>query len=193
MRKFERGGEPDFLADKWENWGLEWEHRRKEKPAAQFHWHEINGVKVNQMLLPFLKKQTQDHCSFCDAFPVAPPSIETIEHFRPKTVFHRDAYRWTNLYFCCMYCQQKGEDFDESLLQPDADGYEFDRYFCWDFTTGEIKINTLATPQDQHRADVTIKLYRLNEGHPRLRKLAMQIRLANQDIPADDLDYRHYA
>jgi hypothetical protein len=92
-----------------------------------------------------------------------------------------------------MYCQQKGEDFDESLLQPDADDYEFDRFFSWDFTTGILKINTLATPEDQHRADVTIKLYNLNEGHPLLRKLAMQMRSDNQNIPADFLPYRHFA
>lgn len=192
MRRFERGGEPGFLADKWERWGLEWEQRRNENLAAQFHWHEIEGERVNQKLLPLLKNQTQDHCSFCDAFPVAPPSIDTIEHFRPKSSYPRDAYRWTNLYFCCMYCQQKGEEFYETLLQPDADDYTFDRYFRWDFTTGEMMVNTLATLDDQQRADVTIRLYRLNIGHPRLRKLAIQHRSCNQAISRDLLAYRHY-
>ena len=193
MRKFERAAQPDFLADKWEGWGLEWEQRRNEKPAAQFYWHEIDGEKVNQKLLPSLKRQTQDHCSFCDAFPVAPPSIDTIEHFRPKSAFPKEAYHWLNLYFCCMYCQQKGEEFHEALLRPDAADYDFDRYFRWDFTSGEMKINTLAEPQDQERADVTIRLYRLNEGHPRLRKLALQNRPVNQDVLQDELTYRHYA
>ena len=192
MRKFERSAEPDFLADKWERWGLEWEQRRKEKPAAQFHWHEIDGEKVDQKLLPFLKNQTQDHCSFCDAYPVAPPSIETIEHFRPKTVFHKEAYQWANLYFCCTYCQQKGEDYDEALLRPDAADYEFDRYFRWDFTTGEAHVNTLASSEDQKSADVTIRLYRLNDGHPLCRKLAMKNRSENLGIPSDDQSYRHY-
>jgi uncharacterized protein (TIGR02646 family) len=192
MRKFDRAAEPGFLVDKWERWGLQWEQRRTENPAAQFHWHEIDGERVNQKLLLLLKGQTQDHCSFCDAFPVAPPSIDTIEHFRPKSSFPRDAYRWTNLYFCCMYCQQKGEEFHEALLQPDSDGYSFDKYFRWDFTTGEMIINTLASPDDQIRADVTIKLYRLNIGHPRLRKLAGQRLSLTQTISQDFLPYRHY-
>jgi uncharacterized protein (TIGR02646 family) len=169
MRKFTRDEEPEFLAGKWEAWGLEWEQRRKANPSAVFHWHELNGEKVNQKLLPLLKKQTQDHCSFCDAFPVAPPSIETIEHFRPKTKFPKVAYRWNNLYFCCTHCQQKGEEFGKALLCPDAGDYDFDRFFRWDFTLGAMEINTLAAPSDQHRAAVTIRLYRLNAGHPTYR------------------------
>jgi hypothetical protein len=59
----------------------------------------IDAAKVNQKLLPLLKNQTQDHCSFCDAFPVDPPSIPTIEHFRPKTAFPKEAFKWENLYY----------------------------------------------------------------------------------------------
>jgi len=190
MRKFTRAGEPDFLANKWEQWGLEWEQRRKENPSANFHWHQIDGERVNQKLLPILKEQTQDHCSFCDAFPVAPPSIETVEHFRPKSSFPRQAYAWGNLYFCCAHCQQKGEEFDEALLQPDADDYEFDRYFRWDFTRGTMEINTLANPDDQRRAAVTIRLYQLNKKHPLYRKLALKNRSAAAQ--PDEISYRHY-
>ena len=193
MRKFERAAEPAFLSDKWKPWGLEWEQRRNETPGAKFHWHEIDGERVNQKLLPVLKNQTQDHCSFCDAFPVAPPAIDTIEHFRPKVAFPREAYHWDNLYFCCVHCQQKGDQFDENLLRPDAVDYQFDQYFRWDFTTGEMKVNTLAPPADQYSADVTIKLYRLNEGHPRLRKLAMKNRTDQFEVAPDEFPYRHYA
>ena len=192
MRRFERTPEPDFLADRWERWGLEWEDRRTQNPAAQFHWHEIAGEKVNQKLLPLLKAQTQAHCSFCDAFPVSPPSIDTIEHFRPKTTFPRDAYRWANLYFCCMHCQQKGDEFDEALLCPDAADYEFERYFRWDFTTGELKVNELALAEDQHRAALTITIYQLNQGHTTLRRLALKNRATNPQGSLDELPYRHY-
>jgi uncharacterized protein (TIGR02646 family) len=192
MRKFQRGAEPDFLADKWETWGLEWEQRRNTSSSAQFSWRTIGGEKLNHKLLPLLKQQTQEHCSFCDAFPVAPPSIETIEHFRPKSSYPRAAYHWPNLYYCCMYCQQKGDEFVEALLQPDANDYEFDNYFRWDFTTGRMEINTLASEPDQHRAEQTIKIYRLNEGHPRFRRLAMQHRSSEQAVLPDELPYRHY-
>jgi uncharacterized protein (TIGR02646 family) len=192
MRKFQRVNQPDFLVDRWKTWGEEWERRRSENPKAGFNWRQFNGTPVNQLLLPPLKAQTQDHCSFCDAFPVSPPAIDTIEHFRPKSTFPKDAYRWDNLYFCCMYCQQKGDDFNEDLLRPDADDYDFDQYFRWDFTRGRIEINELAPEKNQRRAEVTIRLYRLNEKHPTLRRLEMRRRKQGQNDPLDEFAYRHY-
>ena len=167
MRKLARVEEPVFLADKWERWGLDWEQRRiNDGAGANFHWHQIDNEPVNQKLLPLLKAQTQDHCSFCDGFPVNSASVETIEHFRPKTTFSREAYHWTNLYYCCTHCQTKGAYFDEALLQPDANDYQFDRYFRWDFTTGRIEINGLAPEVERNRSRITIDFYHLNEFHP---------------------------
>ena len=192
MRKFQRGPEPDFLAANWEAWGLRWEQRKATKPDAAFHWHKLDGEPVNHRLLPPLKRQTQDHCSFCDGFPVAPPGLDTIEHFRPKDKFPREAYHWTNLYFCCPHCQQKGADFHEGLLQPDSPDFEFDRYFRWDFTLGKIEVNETAPPTEQQRAATTIKLYRLNEKHPVQRKIWAQRRLKLGDDPLDTFPYRNY-
>lgn len=85
MRKFRREAAPEFLAGRWEAWGREWEERQRK--GGSFHWHQVDGEMVNQRLLPGLRAQTQDHCSFCGAFPVSPPSDPTIEHFRPKSRF----------------------------------------------------------------------------------------------------------
>jgi uncharacterized protein (TIGR02646 family) len=192
MRKFQRGAEPDFLVARWEEWGREWEERHAANPKVQFKWHQVEGEPVNHKLLPLLKAQTQDHCSFCDNFPVSPPSIDTIEHFRPKAPYPREAYRWTNLYFCCMHCQGKRDEFDEAALQPDAIDYEFDRYFRWDYTQGTIKVNERASPEDQHRARATIQLYRLNQGHPQLRKRELRRRAQGRHDPLDEFAYRDY-
>lgn len=192
MRRFQRRTEPEVLANNWQQWGEDWERRKKANPKASFHWHEVAGKPVNQLILPTLKAQTQSHCSFCDNFPVSPPSLETVEHFRPKSKFHREAYHWPNLYFCCDYCQQKGEDFDEALLRPDAGDFDFDRYFRWDHTTGRLEINETATPEDQNRARVTLELYRLNEGHPSFRKREQRRRSKCLDEPLDDFAYRGF-
>ncbi len=192
MRKFQRGEEPDFLAANWEAWGLSWEQRKASNPNAQFHWHKLGGEAVNHKLLPPLKNQTQDHCSFCDGFPVSPPGLDTIEHFRPKNTFPREAYHWTNLYFCCPHCQQKGDEFDECLLQPDSPDYEFDRFFRWDFTLGTIEVNEMASQTDQQRAVTTRNLYRLNEGHPVQRKIWAHWRLKLKEEPLDTFPYRDY-
>lgn len=192
MRKFQRAEEPEFLASRWQEWGLQWEQRQAANSKASFYWHQLEGEPVNHKLLPILKAQTQDHCSFCDNFPVSPPSIDTIEHLHPKADFPRDAYRWGNLYFCCMYCQRKAGLFDQAVLRPDADDYEFDRYFRWDYTRGTMEVNEQATAEDQHRAAVTISYFRLNVEHPRERKV-WQIRRAKlQDERLDSLPYRDF-
>lgn len=170
MRRFNRLPEPEFLRGVWEIWGEEWETRKANNPKASFSWRQVDGEAVNHKLLPDLKTQTQDHCSFCDNYPVSPPSLDTIEHFRPKSKYPRESYQWTNLYYCCNACQLKNDDFDEAALRPDADDYEFDRYFRWDFTLGTLEINEQATPENQRRAEVTRTLYRLNVGHPQLRR-----------------------
>lgn len=192
MRKFQRGPEPEVLGNNWQQWGDDWDRRKKANPKASFHWHQVGGEPVNQLILPTLKAQTQSHCSFCDNFPVSPPSLETVEHFRPKSKFPREAYHWPNLYFCCDFCQQKSNDFDEALLRPDAEDFDFDRYFRWDFTTGTLEINAQATPADQQRAETTRAMYRLNDRHPALRKRALRQRAKDQDAPLDDFPYREF-
>ncbi len=190
MRKFQRGEEPPFLAVKWQEWGEDWERRQAQR--GTFHWHQHEGVAVNQLLLIPLKEQTQAHCSFCDAFPVSPPSLETVEHFKPKSRFPREAYHWPNLYFCCDFCQGKRDDFDELLLRPDAPDFDFHRYFIWEYTTGELLPNPQATEADRNRAEVTRRLYRLNEKHPSLRMRARRQRIKLQDEPLDELPYRGF-
>lgn len=192
MRKFNRLPEPEFLRGVWESWGAKWETRKANDPKESFSWRQVDGEPVNHKLLPHLKAQTQDHCSFCDNYPVSPPSLDTIEHFRPKSKYPREAYRWTNLYYCCMACQLKNDDFDEAALRPDADDYEFDRYFRWDFTRGTLEVNDKATPDNQRRAEVTRALYRLNIGHPQFRLRAQFMRSRAKDRPLDQFAYRDF-
>jgi uncharacterized protein (TIGR02646 family) len=192
MRKFTRLPAPEFLLDKWESWGEEWKLRHDANRAARFDWHKVGGERVNHKLLPVLKAQVQDHCSFCDNYPVSPPSRDTIEHFRPKALFEREAYKWENLYYCCDFCQGKGKKFDEALLRPDAEDYAFDRFFRWDYTRGTLEVNERALTDDQHRARVTLKHYRLNVRHPLLRREELHRRSHMPDDPLDKFAYRDF-
>jgi uncharacterized protein (TIGR02646 family) len=192
MRKFNRLPAPAFLLDRWEQWGIQWEAQRAQKPSAKFTWRQVDGEAVNTKLLPTLKTQTQDHCSFCDNYPVSPPSYDTIEHFRPKAKFPRVAYKWENLYYCCDFCQSKGGDFDEALLCPDSVDYAFDNYFRWDFTLGTLEVNETASAENQQRARVTIDTYHLNDKHPSLRKLWLHRRQTLLNEPLDTFPYRDF-
>jgi uncharacterized protein (TIGR02646 family) len=192
MRLFQRLPAPGCLAGRWEAWGIEWQQRKEREPGASFHWHTIDGEAVNHKLLPVLKAQVQNHCSFCDIFPVRPPSKDTIDHFRPKAAFPLLAYQWENLYYCCDYCQEKGTQFDDALLRPDDPEYTFERFFRWDFTTGRIEVNERASLPDQHRARVTIDTFRLNIEHPSLRKRELRHRSALRELPLEEFAYRDF-
>jgi len=171
MRKLIRLPEPEILQQHSARWNQQWVGLRQSNPSAAFRWYTIEGSTAREHILPSLKEQTQKHCSFCDAFPVEGVSIETIEHFRPKSTYPHLAYTWANLYYSCDACQNtKLEQWDEVLLDPDADDYSFAKYFEFDFTTGELNPNKLASNADQVRAATTIRLYGLNSrSRPRLR------------------------
>ncbi len=173
MRPFNRLDAPDFLTENWEKWGNEYAARKTANSSYSFNWKHHQGQPVNQRLLPDLRKQTQSHCSYCDAYPPNLPD-KTIDHFRPKgdARFYHLAYHWENLYFACGHCQKaKMERFDDALLRPDEAGYSFERYFIFNFSTGEVEINPAASGEEKLRAEATIRLFGFNEeGQPFSRR-----------------------
>ena len=205
MRKQIRGDAPEFLvsqpklkqgdeSQRWEIWGIAWEKTLKNKGASGWNWRQVDNEKVNHKLLPTLKTQASAHCSFCDAFPVSPPSNETIEHFRPKSKYPKLAWQWENLYFCCDFCQgKKQEHYEDDLLAPDAHDYEFDDFFWPDLTTGRIEIRPGIGSEMQKKAECTLRLYALNDPGHCTQRLATQERrseLRKRDI--DDFAHRDF-
>lgn len=191
MRKLCREPEPEVLERLGSQWQRKWEEQRA--TGKEFRWPNIDGEALNRKLLPALKAQTQDHCSFCDFFPVSPPGIDTIEHFKPKGMFPECAFAWDNLFFCCSCCQQsKGPKYDKLAIKPDEPDYSFDRFFRWDWTTGKLLPNERSSPPDQERAQVTIELFGLNRRHPTLRKRERRHREKDPASPVSDFAYRDY-
>lgn len=193
MRKQVREPAPGFLAENWEQWGVEWERRLMANPGCTWDWRQVGNERVNQRITPRLKAQTREHCSFCDFHPVRPPSDEPIEHFRPKRLFPRLAWQWENLFHCCRCCQSKGDQWDEALLKPDAEDYEFSRYFFRDFTNGRLEAQPGADAIDRERAEVTIRRYGLNEhGHPAQRLVELERRSGLKGWSLDRFSYRDF-
>jgi uncharacterized protein (TIGR02646 family) len=196
MRKFERAGEPAICIEHSASWNAQWVSLRNANPKATFNWYTINGRSAREHLLPALQAQSDGHCSFCDAFPVAGVSSESVEHFRPKSKFPERAYTWTNLYYCCDACQKaKREEWDEALLHADAQDYSFSRYFEFDFTTGGIKPNSLASEADQQRAAITVKIYGLDSParrRNRLREAEVYAKCQTGEISQQLWAYRDY-
>lgn len=190
MRRFTREPAPHFLESGSADWNKRWQEGRDDNPKAQFRWPQIQGTPLNQLLIGTedspgpLKRQTDAHCSYCEQFPISPPGTETIDHFKPKSLFPTEAFSWDNLYFACNHCQRRGDSWDARLLRPDAPDFEFSRFFLWDFTTGELLPNPAATAEDQARALCTIESFQLNQKHPGQRLRQQKLRRAN---PEDEL------
>ncbi|MCF2873344.1 MULTISPECIES: hypothetical protein [unclassified Tenacibaculum] len=190
MRKINKVKAPHFLKKNWKKWGLEWKNKYKDPDQKNtFNWK----CNREELIIDYLAKSTQDHCSFCDIDNITIGSGATIEHFKPKSKYHKIAYHYNNLFNCCNECQKKIDDYSNLLLKPDIDSFSFETYFEIDIYTGKICPNINATPQNQKRADETIKLYRLNYGEkPRLRLKSLENYLKSSGLSINDFSYRFF-
>ena len=197
--KINRPKAPDWLDKNWKKWGKEYVDKLGKNPKYKFSWKQYKKEKVNHLLLPLLKKMTADHCSFCDGFPMGQGLIkETVEHFRPKALgmFPELVYMWANLFVACHFCQEKGNKFDIKLLKPDEDDYDFNKYFIFNFRTFEIETRKGdgISDADKERAEITLKIYKLNyTGRSKAREREFKNYL-NADIDSrniNDFSYRY--
>ena len=188
MIKLARPPAPQWLEENCEKWGRNYQKKRTDpNKKNKFEWATYEKERVNVRLMPLLREMTKRHCSFCDCRL----RRETIEHFRPVAKYPLESYLWSNLFICCFDCQAKYDDYAEELLKPDVADYEFDRYFFYDYSTGEIRPNPRANPFDQNRAVITIKLYQLNEFDlPEARKQFSDNWQTLRQMNLDDLPFR---
>ena len=193
MRKIHRSSEPDILVQNASKWNSQWTDLKAKNPSAQFNWYRVDGKSARDWILPDLAAMTQGHCAFCDRFTVEP---ESVEHFRPKSDsrFLHLAYSWENLFFCCGGCQnEKREQWDELLLNPDANDYSFSRYFVFDFTIGSISPNPRASAEDQSKARATIQIYGLDTlQRRRFRRLELKRWLNSKSLSINSFAYRDF-
>ena len=197
MRKFTRGNVPDFLSRRWVTWGELYKRNRERSPAFAFQWYTYKGQKINTLLEPHLKKQTDDHCSFCDNFPIRARE-DSIDHFKPKSIpaYYELVCQWENLYYCCQNCQQyKCEQYDEQLLRPDDVNFSFDIYFIYSYNSHKVDPNPALSEKDYLKAATTIRIFGLNDpGHIAARRISLERYEGkmNQgdDIEINDFPYR---
>ncbi len=193
MKGFTRSDAPACIADRQVRWTAKWVQRNA--LGNRFSWPVYQREKLNKVLLPQLQSDNQFHCCYCDAYPVQGVSSDTIDHFKPKSVYPNEAFDWDNLFYCCSACQEaKLERFETGLLKPDVQGLTFDKFFRFNASTGEIEPNPIASPEDFKRAEVSIQLFGLNEkGRPITRRQTFRERyqqFVSGGVSIDDLPYR---
>lgn len=190
MRKLKRIASPACLEENCIAWTQDFILARQENPIYCFRWRSDSCY---QELRKVLSTMTQGRCSFCDG-SVGSESRETVEHFRPKSLFPELAYTWVNLFICCDVCQGKGDHFDELLLKPDDASYSFERYFINNYKSGELEPNPAADERDQLCALVTIRLYQLNKDTRKLLRLRelKRFNYKPEEDSIDDFNYRFF-
>jgi uncharacterized protein (TIGR02646 family) len=186
MMPFNRSAAPDILKDNYKTFDKRWEIRKKANTDAQFNWRGVYTVALTQLLI-----DSQNHCAFCDLRPLRQMGA-TIEHFKPKSLHPLLAYFWFNLFPCCSNCQKKNDAFNRLLLKPDVSNFEFNDYFVYNYSTGELEPNPIVNSQNQERAIMTCELYRLNDfERPEERKQVLESYLEQQNkgISLDKNDF----
>lgn len=198
MYRFERIEAPVYLLDNWEIWGERYRLNREANPSFNFQWPTYEGQRLNVHLKPLLSRQTQDHCSYCDTFPIG-NNEESIDHFKPKTnpLFYNLVCNWENLYYSCDNCQgYKMVQFNESILRPDAPDFKFNSYFVFSFATYEIAPLPTLSEADLEKAKETIRVFGLNDPkHITARRISLErYRLKKEkgdEIFINDFPYRY--
>lgn len=190
--KLEKTPAPDFLRDNYKKWGKQYKAKRENpNKSSLFVWAIYKTQKVNRLLLPFLRIETNSHCSFCDGFPLETTG-ETIEHFRPKALFPLISYLWVNLFYCCKYCNEsKGENPERHLIKPSDKNYSFEKYFLFDYDSGKIEPNPALIGIEKLKAENIILIYGLNEfNRPYRRKFYLKQFQKTQNPIIEDFPYR---
>jgi uncharacterized protein (TIGR02646 family) len=177
MRKFLRGDSPAFLISKWKAWGKSYTNNRNKNTGFSFQWPTHQGHKINTLLEPLLAVLTDNHCSFCDNFPIRSKE-DSIDHFKPKSrpAYYNIVCQWENLYYCCQNCQQyKKEQYNQYLLRPDAQDFSFDNYFIYSFNTHELLPSPALSANERRKAQTTIDIFGLNDqGHIAARRISLE-------------------
>jgi hypothetical protein len=170
MMKITRPQTPKVLAENWEKWG-----KTYETGNLDFSW-QIDKINVRNEILELLREMTTDHCSYCDGFPMESMLGDTVDHFKPKSIYPKEAYKWENLFLCCNICQKRINQYQDALLKPDEIEYE---------------PNKLAGSANQERAKYTIKIFKLNEyNRPNSRKMFFRKFAKDTNPTVDEYPYR---
>lgn len=140
---------------------------------------------------PYLLKQSQYHCSYCDIY-FTNNDLSEVEHYKPKSEnqYPELEFDWNNLFASCPTCnKQKEKDYKKyentSLpIRPDENDYDFFKYFNINFLTGEISINENLKMADKSRAENTIKYLGFNKGDkPASRRRFLRNIKTLKDLP----------
>ena len=191
MRACTRGPAPELFATHGAERARTYAARRQTEPSFRFQWYRplLGAARAALGLM------TDERCSYCDGHPIDAVGEETVDHFCPKgrPEFYELVCEWTNLFLTCSACNNaKREQWEKALLRPDDVAFRFERYFEYRFDSGELHPAPTASPDEQARAQATIRIFKLNRpGACTSRKRTVDWIRRLPETPESDLAYRY--
>jgi uncharacterized protein (TIGR02646 family) len=146
-------------------WSKEFaEYLEKDRKSARFSW---KGGLYSEMRKQ-LGKISNEHCSFCDSYPLGDTSKETIEHYYPKADYPLQSHDWDNLFYCCDKCQSEAnKNTFKKTLKPDEMDYCFEKYFYFDLQSGKLEVMENLTSDEFEKATAFLIRYGISDNPKR--------------------------
>ncbi|GHU03948.1 hypothetical protein FACS1894158_03340 [Betaproteobacteria bacterium] len=156
MHKLQRGAAPTCLAH-YQHGRDDWSQVSSADKAAI--WRELDDMQGKR-------------CAYCEA-DISNTNNKHIEHFRQRGRFPQGTFDWSNLFGSCSREESCGKHKDQcgaynpaDIVKPDVDDPE--QFFVF-VSDGAIAIRQGLSPQDQHRASETLRVFNLNDQNGPLR------------------------
>lgn len=130
---------------------------RSERPKLSNHTEYKSEL---EMIKGELLKMTEYRCSYTGMKLTYETAV--IDQFKPSNQsIEKD--NWNNLFIVQKVTNQiKANHFNALLLKPDADDYDFDKYFEINFENSKILPRANLSESDKNRAKITIDIFGLN-------------------------------
>src|SRR5690349_19293380 len=108
MNPCQRGAVPELLVRYGHLIGKDYATKRRADAAYRFQWPKREGQWLYAIAYTALGAVTDQHCAYCDGYPIDATGEEQIDHFRPKSrpEFYELVCTWDNLFLICSACNK---------------------------------------------------------------------------------------
>ncbi len=181
MHKLDRGKAPSCLQ----------RHHR----TSNNDWQKVNGEDKTE-IWKALQAMQLDRCAYCESKITTPK--QHIEHFCQRSLFPKKTFDWSNLFGSCNNQEHCGKHKDKhqhepaDLIKPDMEDPGKLLLFVVD---GTVTIRSNLVPEDQYRAEETIRVFNLNAAALKnQRRQAVQgyLNLTEEESVLSDMEWREY-
>ena len=116
MKKIDRINKPKILINK----EVDWTRELLGQISLKASYSNVEDKYKNRYRHKEVKEQLENmfmgKCCYCESY-IGDTDYEHIEHFKPKSIFPEESFKWENLFWSCGICNNNKRDkWDESCI-----------------------------------------------------------------------------